>query len=69
MKLNYYKMQLDKINKLCQIDIKVTDYNGNETIFMVLNSESIKEIRTFLDEAEPLLVEWLYPQKTIRIYN
>lgn len=52
MKTNYYKMQLDKINKLSQVDIKLTDFNGNQTNFMVLNSESIKELRAFLDELE-----------------
>lgn len=51
---NYYKAQIDRLNKKSEfgISIKLLDGLGNNTNQMLLNKESIKELRILLDELE-----------------
>lgn len=46
---NYYQLELNKIDNLSSnIKIKIVDDEGNETKYLSLNKESIKEIESFL---------------------
>ena len=48
---NYYKSQLNELkNRDEPITIKLTDYDGNSTKYLTLNSESIIELELLLNE-------------------
>lgn len=50
-KFNYYKEELSKLDKNAPtISIVVSDFHGNKTKNMNLNSESLPEVITFLIE-------------------
>lgn len=54
---NYYKSQLNQLDiNAPTVNIKLTDYHGNATKNMGINSlESIDALRVFLDEREEVL--------------
>ena len=48
---NYYKSQLNELkNRDEPITIKLTDYDGNSTKYLTLNSKSIVELELLLNE-------------------
>jgi len=48
---NYYKSEINKLkNRDEPITIKLTDYDGNSTKYLTLNSESIIELELLLNE-------------------
>lgn len=51
-KNTYYTDQLNKLQNFEAINIKLTDFSGNETNFMALNSESIYALSDFLFKVE-----------------
>lgn len=53
---NYYINQLKKINTETLVNVKLTDFEGNETKSMVLNLESIQVIKDFLTQLETEIV-------------
>ena len=50
---NYYKDQLNNINiRSERINIKIVDFEGNQTKYFNLNNESIKELKNFIHKIE-----------------
>ena len=50
---SYYRDQLKKLNKKSVLyHIVLSDFEGNKTFNLIVNEESIEEIRKFLDRVE-----------------
>lgn len=55
--MNYYENQLKKLTNFETINLKITDYEGNQTNNLGVNLESIPVLREFLDKIEADLIK------------
>lgn len=55
---SYYENELEKINKKAKtISVRLFDYDGNETKYLDINTESLEALEGFLKDIRQVLVD------------